>query len=457
MARLRTVLLLCALLLALPAAAAAQAPNLHAAIGKPADFRLSGSVRVRHELLDGQPRVDLRAEDEQLAIRTTLFAEYREGPLRVGGELYDSRAYLDRTGSAISANEVNTFELVQAYLGADLGEAFGVGSAAGVQLGRMTLNLGSRRLVAADDYRNTTNGYTGIRADVKGARGTAATFIYVLPQVRLPDDLASIQNEAVRWDRESFDLRLWGGLVARPAMLAGATAEVSYFRLQEDDAPGRPSRNRDLHTLGARLVRDPAAGAWDFEVEGFYQFGRIRDNASPASPRRDVSAWFLHVDAGYTVPGPARLRLSVEYDRASGDAPGGSYGRFDTLFGMRRADLAPAGIYNAIGRANISTPGARAEIAPTARFDAFAVYRAMWLADRTDAFSTTGVRDTTGGSGSFAGHQVEARLRYWLVPTFLRAELNAVWLAKGRFLDTAPNAPRTGDTRYLATAITATF
>jgi hypothetical protein len=65
--------------------------------------------------------------------------------------------------------------------------------------------------------------------------------------------------------------------------------------------------------------------------------------------------------------------------------------------------------------------------------------------------------DVTGASGSFAGHQLEARFRYWLVPSFLRAEVNALWLAKGRFLETAPNAPTTGDTQYLATALTATF
>jgi hypothetical protein len=43
------------------------------------------------------------------------------------------------------------------------------------------------------------------------------------------------------------------------------------------------------------------------------------------------------------------------------------------------------------------------------------------------------------------------------MPGFLRGEIDGVWLAKGRFLKTAPNAPRTGDTHYLATAVTATF
>lgn len=170
-----------------------------------------------------------------------------------------------------------------------------------------------------------------------------------------------------------------------------------------------------------------------------------------------MEAWFVHVDAGYSFPGPARLRVSLEFDQASGDGPGRTFRRFDTLFGMRRADLAPAGIYSAIGRTNILTPGLRIEAAPGKRFDAFAVYRAMWLADRTDAFSTTGVRDPTGQSGRFAGHQVEARMRYWLVPGLLRAEVNGVWLAKGRFLNSAPNAPRTGDTHYLTTSAMITF
>ena len=71
----------------------------------------------------------------------------------------------------------------------------------------LSLNLGSRRLVAADDYRNTTNGYTGLRADLKTRGGLTATAIYVLPQIRLPDDLPSVLDQDVRWDRESFARR----------------------------------------------------------------------------------------------------------------------------------------------------------------------------------------------------------------------------------------------------------
>ncbi|MBK6673362.1 MAG: alginate export family protein [Proteobacteria bacterium] len=52
---------------------------------------------------------------------------------------------------------------------------FGKGSAATVQAGRFTMNLGSRRLVASDDFRNTPQGYTGLRAEMKFEGGRSAT------------------------------------------------------------------------------------------------------------------------------------------------------------------------------------------------------------------------------------------------------------------------------------------
>lgn len=439
------------------ALAATLAGPAHAQQAPPDGLTLSGSVRVRYEALDGQARAGFGAEDELFSIRTTILAEYRKHGFRAGFELYDSRAYGSEQGSAIGTAEVNTLEPVQAYVGYEVRDPFGRGSRLALQAGRFTLNLGSRRLVAADDYRNTTNGYTGLRADIRAGDGTAATLIYTLPQIRLPDDLPSILDNKVKLDRESFDLQLWGGLVSRPRVVAGAMVEIGYFGLAERDAPPRPTRNRHLHNVSARLIRDPAPGKADFEFEGIYQFGSVRSSVAANAPQLDVSAWFLHADAGYSFPGPLKARLSVEYDYASGDGSGRSYGRFDTLFGMRRADLAPAGIYAQIGRTNISTPAIRLEITPSSRLDGFIVYRAMWLAERTDAFSTTGVRDPSGRSGSFAGHQIEGRVRWWLIPKRLRTEINGAWLRKGRFLEVAPNAPQAGNARYISVAFTSSF
>ncbi|HEY0624266.1 alginate export family protein [Sphingomonas sp.] len=415
-------------------------------------------MRLRYERIDGQPRTGFDKRDDLINLRTTLAAGYDAGPVRFDAELWDSRVWLDGPGTPVSTGEVNTLELVQANVSGEIPDAFGKRTSLRIAAGRFTLNLGSRRLVAADDYRNTTNGYTGVRADVGTAGGFTATLVYVLPQVRLPDDPAELRRGKIRLDREGFDLVLWGGIAARRKAIGEALAELSFFHLGERDTPGRaPTRDRSLNTAGARLVADPAPGRFDYEVEAFYQWGRASAGTGSASPRLPVSATFVHAEAGYSFAGGWKPRIAVEFDRASGDAPGGSYGRFDTLFGMRRADLAPSGLYNAIGRANIVAAGVRVEAAPGRDTDFFLAARPLWLAASRDSFSTSGVRDASGRAGSYAGLQWDARVRHWLRKDRLRFEGNMVVLRKGRFFRQAPNRNPGGDTLYLSLNLTASF
>ena len=449
---------LLACLSAVPTAARAESPGaLQMAIGNPADLKIAATVRVRYEALDGQPRAGLNPDADVLAIRSTLLLEYRHGPWRIGGELNDSRAYWGAADGSVTTNDVNTFEPVQAYLGLDLGAALGKGSKLGLQAGRMTMNAGSRRFLSSDEYRNATQAYTGLRADFKGRDGTSVTLFYLLPQIHLPDDRASVLNNRTALDKETFDLALFGGVVSRPDTIAGAAAEIGYYRLRGKDAPGRLTKDRDLHTFTARLLRDPKPGKLDFELEGAWQTGRISASSAAGAARLNVDAGMVHAGIGYMLPGTAKAHAMLMFDWVSGDRPGGSFNRFDTLFGMRRGEWGPSGIFAAIGRANITAASVRLEAAPGKRLDAMLLYRAMWLASRTDAFSTTGVVDKTGASGRFAGHQIDSRVRYWLVPGLLRGEVNFDWIAKGRFLDVAPNAPRTGDAHYVGAALTASL
>jgi hypothetical protein len=419
-------------------------------------LKLSGSVRARYEAIDGQPRTAFNTSDDLVNLRTRLAAEYTAGALKFGGEVYDSRAYGANAGTPLSTNEVNALELVQAYVSADF-PPLADGGKASVQAGRFLLNLGSRRFVAADDFRNTTNGYTGVKADVMLKNGVSATAIYVLPQIRLPGSAAGLRHHVVRLDRETGALQLWGGVLTAPVAPQKAALQASVFELLEADQADMATRNRHLNTVALRYFLAPARGALDFDAEAAVQTGTIRTSTAPAAPRQDVWARYLHLGAGYKWDAPGAPRLAVEYDYVSGDKPGGSYERFDTLFGMRRAELAPAGLYNAVGRANLSAPGVRFEIEPSSRWDAFAGYRALFLASETDAFSTTGVRDASGQSGDFAGHQLDTRIRYWLIPQKLRLESNAVYLAKGRFLKDAPNAPAPSDTKYVVLDVTLSF
>jgi hypothetical protein len=233
-------------------------------------------------------------------------------------------------------------------------------------------------------------------------------------------------------------------------------AELTYVHLGERDAQGRPTRDRSLDTVSGRLIRDPKPTQWDFEIEGIVQRGTISASSAANAPKLDVAAWFLHADVGYTFAGPWKPRLSVEYDRASGDAAGGRFGRFDTILGMRRADLGPSGLYSTVARTNLITPGIRLEATPNPRTEVMMTFHSLWLAAREDAFSSSLVRDPSGRSGSFGGHQLDARLRYRIAPN-IRFEGNLALLAKGRFLREAPNAPPGDFTRYVSLNTTFLF
>jgi hypothetical protein len=449
--------LLALTLAASPALADDKPWTLQQAAGDPDDFKISASVRTRYEALGDQFRPSLDKTDDLVTIRSTLIAEYDGGPIRIGGELVDARAYFGDAGSSISTGEVNALEPIQAYVGADLGPLFGKGSSATVDAGRFVLDLGSRRLVARNDFANATTAFTGAKFEWHGRAKERLVVFYTYVQQRLPDDKPSLLGNKVKFDHEGDDLVFWGAFFNKPKIAGSANLDVYLYALDEGDRPTHATRDRHIFTPGFRLFRDPAAGQLDYQLEYAYQFGHISTSSTPGAPRQDVSAHTLHAELGYQFAGSWQPRLSAFYDFGSGDGPGGKYSRFDGLFGTRTSDWGPGGLFGPLGRSNISSPGFRLEAKPSKRLDGFVAYRAAWLANAHDSFASTGVKDAAGTSGKFAGHQVWARARYWLVPKMLRWETGGAVLFNGRFLRNAPNANRFGDAVYGYTDLTLTI
>jgi hypothetical protein len=429
--------------------------------GAPDWLTLSGSFRARYESLDGQFRPSLNGSDQLISLRTTLFAEARFDRFRIGGEVFDARAYAADSGSSLGTGEVNALELSQAYVGYRFSDVFANGADANLQVGRFTMDLGSRRLVGRNNFRNSTNAFTGARLDWVGPdEKTQLTVFYTLPHRRLPSDRNSILDNEIGWDDESEDFKFWGAFLALQDLPLGARGEIFMFGLNEDDSADRQTRNRRLLTPGFRYYRAPEAGRVDFEIETGLQRGETRASSSPADlVDLDVEASYLHFELGYLWGAPWAPRLAFEYDFASGDASptDGEHGRFDSLFGPRRTDFGPTGIYGPLGRENISAPGLRLEVRPNARWDGFIAYSALYLDEPRDAFSRTGIRDPIGASGDFAGHQLHARARYWIVPRALRLDFGGATLLKDEVLERAPNANGEGDTIYGYADITWTF
>ncbi|MFM9936240.1 MAG: alginate export family protein [Novosphingobium sp.] len=441
--------------LIISAPASAKQGLLAEAVGAPDDLTITATVRARVEAIDGQFRPTAARNDSMVSLRTTVAAEYDAGPVRFGGELWDARTYGEAANSSITTSDVNALELVQGYVKFELGD-WGQSTKGGAKggrglltAGRFTMDIGSRRLVARNRFRNTTNAFTGVNLEWTGRGGERLQAFWAMPQIRRPDDTQSLQDNRVKWDLETTAVQFFGADAMLPGVLGG-TLEGYGFRLAERDGDNRLTRNRRIWTTGLRLFARPTAGKWDHDLEAAYQFGTARRSTSASDVTDlDVSAWFAHAEAGYSLTGAWKPRVAGLFDAASGDGgKAGRYARFDTLFGARRFDFGPTALYGALGRFNIISPGLRLEVTPNKRTDAQLSYRALWLENPRDAFASTGVRDASGASGRFAGHQIDARIRHWIVPDLLQAETGGAVLFKHGVLRDAPNAPPTGNTVY---------
>lgn len=446
-----------------PGAAQGDSPTpwrMSRALDLPHGWEVSGSHRVRYETLDGQFRQGLQGGDQMLALRTLLRLEAGTDRFGLGAEWQDSRQALADTGTPLDTTMVNAVELLQAHGIVRFDGPFCAGARSELRLGRQTLDIGSRRLVARNEFRNTLNAFTGVRYVWERPEGPVVQGFHVLPLTRLPSDAPSLLHNQVQLDEESFRLQFWGVHAQWPVLMSAATAEVYLYGLHERDSARHPTRNRQLYTPGLRLSRRPLPEQWDFDFEGALQLGSQRASAAPHDTRDlDHLAGFAHAEIGYTWAVAGAPRLAVLYDYASGDKnpDDGRSNRFDTLYGARRFDHGPTGIYGAFARANLHSTGLRAMIKPVRPLELMSAYRACWLASAKDAWTTSGLRDPTGRSGAFLGHQIEARVRWDLWPGNLRLDCGWAQLFAGGFIRHAPQSTHRGNTAYGYAALELTF
>ena len=432
--------------------------RLASAAKLPQWLHLAGTHRIRYETLDGQFRAGRGGGDQTLALRTTFLAELRGEALRAGVEMVDSRGYFNDAGSLLNTTLINPAELLQGYLAWDAEDLLAPGSKSTLRAGRLTIDAGSRRLVARNRYRNTINTFTGVEWQWQGAGGQLFQTFYTRPVTRKPRGAAALLDNDIEFDEEADDVRFWGVFYRFAKPDSKRRLELFLYGLDEDDSSDLATRNRELYTPGPRFWKPKARGEFDYLLESVLQFGESR---SSTSATRDLEhfAHYHHVEVGYSFAARYAPRVVLRYDYASGDddPTDGDNGRFDTLFGARRFEYGPTGIYGPFARANLSTPGVRVDFSPAPRVKVFADYRAFWLASSRDAWVAARVVDPAGASGRFVAQQIEARLRWEMLPGNLRFEAGATHLFAGEFIDDAPNSPRQGDATYLYSALVFTF
>ena len=438
-----------------PASSKLEPWRLKTALDLPAWLTLSGTQRTRFEYLDGQFRADSASKtyddsDHLFALRTTLRADVRLESFLATAELMDARQYEADAGSALDTTTVDAAEFVQAFAGYEGKGLVRDGDRTTAIVGRHTMDLGNRRLVARNDFRNTTNNFDGLNVLWEGASKSSLRAFYTLPVRRLPTDETSLLDNDVELDESNRHVQFWGLYGTLAELFPKVQAELYWLELDEQDSAGLATADRDLTTLGLRSLRKPAKGEFDFELESAWQFGSSHSNTTSAT-ELDHDARFHHLEAGYTFDASWKPRLALQYDIATGDdsPTDGENNRFDTLFGARRWEFGPTGIFGAIARSNVSAPGWRVTANPTDALDLMVAHRFAYLESDTDAYTPGNVRDPSGNSGDEVGQLVELRARWSVLPGNFSLDFGVAHLFAGEFLDNAPNATGNGDTNYV--------
>jgi hypothetical protein len=397
---------------------------------------VSGSHRIRYESLNKQFRSQGQGSDQQVALRTLLALGIKSSDFNFVIEAGDSRAFLNDDGSPHSTSMVNPIELIQGYLMWEHQNLFGQGDQSSLRAGRLTLDVGSRRLVARSKFRNTMNTFSGTEWKFKTKHGNELQMFYTLPVNRTPTAAHDLKNNHIEYDRPSGRAHFWGVSYSDKSSIQNHELTVFTLGLHEGDSKQTATSNRDLITTGITIKKLRKTGRFDYLLESVYQFGESR-KSKKVTDTVDLEhfAHFHHVEIGFSAPITYTPRFTLEYDYASGDSRDndGQNGRFDSLFGARRFDYGPTGIYGPFKRSNLNSIGLRISAMPSRFTEFMSSYRGFWRASKSDAWVASGISDVANVAPRFIGQQLEVRMRWEVIPRALKLELGSAYLRAGQF------------------------
>lgn len=358
------------------------------------------------------------ATDSQIPMRSRVRVGLGgNGPLRFLFEGQDSRSFDNREpGSFRDTTMIDEFDITQLFGALKLDNVLGTGLRTDFLFGRFTLDLGNRRLVARNDFRNTTNAFDGFHWAISRAKAWKLSAFVA----------ETVNRDDVRPDSEN-DKSLFWGTYFESQHVRWFNLDAYYLGLN-DRRVANVASHRTYNTYGGRLYKDPKPGEFDYEIETAWQTGH-----------RGVTkhfAHFEHLDIGYMFNLPWTPRLMFQFDYVSGDRkPGDSQDEgFDTLFGARNFEYNMTSMWGPFYRTNLITPGWRLIVNPTPDWILEVKHRVWYLAQSRDFFGSSGLRDTTGSAGTSLGHDMQLRAR-WAVSKNLDFDTGYIHWFKGSYFD----------------------
>ncbi|MFQ6405703.1 alginate export family protein [Methylophilus sp. 'Pure River'] len=397
--------------------------------------------RARYEHRDNDFRRAQENIDDPLLLRSRAYLGLKNilDPFRFAVEVQDSRRNHSDYTRSNDTRDVDKADVLQAYLELYYKDSiFGKDDLGNsrpfwVRGGRLAWESLDRRLIARNEWRNTTNTFQGVRANIGEKKNDWQLEAFaVQPVQRFTDKLDEVDHS------QNFygvigDWRRWSEYV---------TIQPYYFLLKQNgdkveyDTNGnlysdrsvytaaqqnQATIDREIHTGGVRVFGVVPGTQWDYDANYAQQWGHQQRFISNAIGYRKVDhdAFAYNAEVGYSFKHPWKPRVSASYGVASGDkttASGTDFsdnGRFDRLFGFAR----PWSNNDYIQMENIRASKVRLEFDPQVPYlnnvkvdTGFSWYR---LDDPTDRWNAgANLRDRTGKSGSDLGKEFDLRVRF---------------------------------------------
>jgi hypothetical protein len=361
----------------------------------PAWLRVRGEFRERLEGFDGLG-FDDRRDDlywlSRLRLNATvspsqsLSFQVQAQDARVG------RKTVGPTGAPFRA----PFDLRMAF--ADIGSASAPVSA---RIGRQELAYGEQRLVGHVSWLNAARTFDAARITVRTKTFSVDAF-----------GASVVRTLVDEFDRSGGGNRFAGIYATATRLIPQAIVEPYLFWKREVNLRGELGSVADLQhaTIGVRLA-GKMPGRLDYGAEMALQRGALGGE--------DVRAWAGHWQLRESLPGPGAIKLTGEYNFASGDEDpaDGVRGTFDQLYPTPHDKT---GLSDQIGWKNIHHARAGFEFTPLQGWPIAVNYHSWWLAATRDAVCNVGnavvARVTTGAVEAHIGQEIDMQVTRPLMP-----------------------------------------
>lgn len=380
--------------------------------------------RFRYETRDNDFRRGRDTIDEPILLRTRGYVAVKDilDPLRFTLEVEDARRNHSQFSREFDTRDVNYAEPIQAYLELFFKETplgkddLGNHRPISIKAGRQAFEYTDRRLLARNEWRNTTNNFQGVRTTIGQSKNDWQLDLLALkPVQRLNNQLDEVDHSQDFYGVIG-DWRRWSEYV---------TLQPYYYLLKQEgnkvkyDANGKDAAasakiDREIHTAGIRAYGVIGTTGFDYDASYVKQWGNQDRISGVNTFKLDHDAYSYNAEIGYSFNHAWKPRLSAFYGFASGDEnqTDGKNQRFERLFGFAR----PWSNNDYFQMENISAPKVRAEFEPQLswlpglKVDAgYSWYR---LDSDRDRWNGAGLRDTNGKSGKDVGEEFDVRLRF---------------------------------------------